>query len=122
MNINTKASKIELTDAINRHLEKQFNHITKYLDETGDRTIQMNVEVGKETNHHIHGDIFFIKARCEYSGDFYYAESEKENLLSAIDEAGKNLQREIADRTGKKKDLRLKGESKIKDLMRNFWK
>lgn len=122
MNINIKTTNTALTDEIQEYFQKRFEHIEKFLKQKKDQVVQVQVELGKETNHHIHGEIFFVKARLESSGEFFYAEAEEEDLLRAIDNAKDALIREITSHTKKKQDLERREGSRMKNFMKRFWR
>lgn len=120
MNINTKVTNIELTDELNEYLEKRFEHIQKFLRKKRDQTVQVNVELGRETNHHTHGEIFFVKARLEPSGEFFYAEATEEDLMQAIDQVQGVLIRKVRNAEEKDRDLGRKEGSRFKNFMKRF--
>lgn len=122
MNINTKSTNMELLDEVREYVETRFDQIEKFFSEKKDREIEIQVELGKESNHHMHGEIFFTKVRCESSGEFYYVEAEEDELTKAVDSACEALKRKIDDSTKKGQDLERKEGSRIKKFMRGFWR
>lgn len=118
MNITTKATNIEFTDEIKDYLEKRLEHVHKFLHEDGDRQITIQVDLGKETNHHTHGEVFFANFRCDYSGEYYYAEAHNETVEAAIDEAKEELVREITSKHEKERERERNEAAKAKDKLR----
>ena len=114
---NIKATGIELTPAISAYVEDKLFYLNKYI-ERGDTSAQVDVEVGKTTNHHKGGDYFRAEFRFSLEGESYYAVAEEADLYTAIDVAKDVLVREITKGRGRAKALLRRGGQIIKRLMR----
>jgi len=88
MNINIKATNMDLTSAISDYVNKRLSGIEKF---TKEEEIIAYVEVGKTTNHHKRGDVFKAEFNIEISGVKFYTFSEKEDIYEAIDDAKKEI-------------------------------
>ncbi len=121
MNINIKATNMELTEAISAYVEKKVRSLEKFINKSGDGA-QVQVEVGKTTNHHNKGDIFRAEMNVSLSGNAYQfrAASETEDLYAAIDMARDDLERELTRFKGKRESLYRRGAKTLKNLMKRF--
>lgn len=93
MKINIKATNIEMTDTIRDYIEKRIKSLARYTDDS--TVIVVRVNVGMETLHHQHGNIFKADINFDIPGKTLRAEAEKEDLYAAIDEARDILERQI---------------------------
>jgi putative sigma-54 modulation protein len=120
MNINIKATNLELTEAINDYVNKKVTNLGKLLSkiEQNEGEIIVNFEVGKSTNHHKSGEFFHTDCSINIKGKKFYASSDKEDLYQAIDDVKDILFNEISSEKDKKKTLFHRGARKIKDMMR----
>lgn len=114
---NIKATGIELTPAISAYVEDKLTYLNKYI-EPGDTSAQVEVEVGKTTNHHKGGDFFRAEFNFSLKGEKYYAVAEEADLYAAIDIAKDILVRKIAKARGRAKSMLRRGGQIIKKLMR----
>jgi len=96
--ISTKATNIELTEAIKNYLEEKLARVGKMTVDY-DPVAKMAVEVGKSTEHHHKGPFFFCELTLEIPGDkLLLARDEKEDLYAAIDAAEDQLRRQLVER------------------------
>jgi ribosomal subunit interface protein len=114
-NILYKASGIELTDSIKEYVEKKLSIFFKKYTIVDD---QIEIEVGKTTNHHKNGEIFFAEANFKTSDKNIFARSEREDLYEAIDELQKEVGRQLDSVKGKKLELFKRGARKIKKILK----
>jgi len=118
MNINIKATNMELTSAISDYANKRLSSIEKFV-KTGEEMIAY-VEVGKTTNHHKQGDVFRAEFNIEISGSKFYTVSEKEDLYSAIDDAKYEIIRQIKTSKDRKQTLFKRGAVSIKKMLKGM--
>ena len=120
MNINIKATNMELTGAITDYVNKRLFGIEKFVKE-GEEIIAY-VEVGKTTNHHKRGDIFRAEFNIEISGAKFYTFSEKEDLYNAIEEAKEEIFRQIKNKKDRKQTLFKRGATSLKKMVKGVSK
>jgi putative sigma-54 modulation protein len=118
MNINIKATGIELTPAIREYAEKKVSALEKYISKDTDTNIQ--IEVGKTTKHHKGGDVFRAEIRAIGAGLDLYAFSEKEDLYAAIDIAKDEVIKELQHSRGKNMKIFRRQQQAIKDALRGL--
>ena len=118
MNINIKATNMELTSAINDYVNKRLSGIKKFVKD-GEEMIA-HIEVGKTTNHHKQGDVFRAEFNIEISGSKFYTFSEKEDLYAAIDDAKEEIVRQITSNKDRKQTLFKRGASSIKKMLKGI--
>jgi ribosomal subunit interface protein len=119
MNINIKATNIELTDAIKDYINSRLEAIEKSLL-SEENNLSVYVEVGKTTKHHKSGDYFRAEFNAEISGKKFYVSSEKDNLYGAIDDAKESLFRRIDYRRNRERTLIRRGAKSIKKMIRGL--
>ncbi|MFH1620951.1 MAG: ribosome-associated translation inhibitor RaiA [Patescibacteria group bacterium] len=98
MNINIRAVNMELTPAIKQYVEEKFTSLDKF---TGD-IMQIDVDLGKESNHHNKGKIMNCAAVLELKGDVIKVERAAEDLYKAIDKVRDHLRETLAQMKEKK--------------------
>lgn len=117
MNINIKATGIELTPSISDYAHKKIGTLEKYLNEKTKDAV-FRVDIGKTTNHHKAGDIFRAEVNVSGGGLNLYAVEEAADLYAAIDLVEAELARELVHEKGRRAKLLRKGQQTIKDLMK----
>lgn len=118
MNINIKATNMELTSAISDYVNKRLPRIEKFVKKGED--VMAYVEVAKTTNHHKQGDVFRAEFNIEISGNKFYTFSEKEDLYSAIDDAREEIIHQIKNKKDKKQTLFKRGSTSIKKMLKGI--
>ncbi|MCL5733129.1 MAG: ribosome-associated translation inhibitor RaiA [Patescibacteria group bacterium] len=96
MNINIKAVDIDLTPALKDYINEKINDLDKFIgkvEKKGD--IKVFIEVGRSTNHHYKGEVFFAKGDLDLPGKSAIVESTGESVYAAIDLLKDKLRREI---------------------------
>jgi ribosomal subunit interface protein len=115
MNINIKATNMELTPAIKDFIEKKIKGLEKFIGHP-DGGIYATVEVGMTTRHHQSGNIF----RAEIQIDVPHlmkgarAESLHADLYTAIEDAKDLMKLELSKGKEKKISLARRGARAFK--------
>ncbi len=117
MKTNIRAAGIELTPAISTYVEKLTSGIEKHLS---GEDIVVQIEVGKTSNHHKHGEIFRAEVRISGDGNDFYAASEKEDLYAAIDAVKDEIIREIKRKKNRRIFDMRRGQKIMKNVIRNL--
>jgi putative sigma-54 modulation protein len=120
MQINIKATGIELTPAISSYVEKKVSMLEKYLEPNPD--ILAQVEVGKDTQHHRTGDVFRAEIHIVGAGHDVYAVELEPDLYGAIDKVKDRIARELTSHKGKRFAMARKGGRMMKDVMRGIFR
>lgn len=118
MNINIKATGIELTPAISEYADKKVSSLDKYFNEKEEVVAQ--VEIGKITQHHRSGEVFRAEVHVTGAGYDLYAASEKEDLYAAIDKVKDEITRELVSKKDRDLTRTKKGGQIIKNMMKGF--
>ncbi len=118
MNINIKATGIELTEAITDYAYKKISSVEKYLNK--DAVVTTVVEVGKTTKHHKSGDVFRAEVRMSGGGVSLYVSKEADDLYTAIDLVEDEVARKIISTKGRHIRLLRQGQRAIKDMMKGI--
>lgn len=103
MNIDIKATGIELTPAIREYAEEKIGSLQKFLKRWElEGEVKTWVELDRTTHHHHKGMVFRAVADLRLPGKILRAEEYNADLRAAIDRVKDTLKREIA----KYKDLK----------------
>lgn len=117
MNINIKATNMELTSAINDYVNRRLSVIKKFVK---DGEMVAYVEVAKTTNHHKQGEIFRAEFNIEINGSKFYSFSEREDLYKSIDDVREDIVRQIKNNKDKKQTLFKRGASSVKKMLKGI--
>jgi putative sigma-54 modulation protein len=120
INLNLKATNLELTPAISSYVEGKIGHIEKFL-QPDDTTASAQVEIGKTTRHHQTGDFFRAHANLHTKDGDFNAIAEESDLYAAIDVMKDGLEREVTTHKDKKLSLVRQGGRMFKNTLRNLW-
>jgi putative sigma-54 modulation protein len=93
MQLNIKATKIELTSAIKDYVQKKMDMLEKYLGNF--QVISAHVELELTTRHHVKGEIFRAEVNLELPGKLLRVEKTEEDLYKAIDKVKDHLEEAI---------------------------
>ena len=119
MKINFKATNLQLTPEILDYCRDKFNHLDKFIPD--DESVFMDVELGKTTQHHKHGEIFRAEVNLHTAGRHFRAEAVAEDLYLAIDEAKDELSMEVKRNRKKQGALIRRGGRLIKNLLKKIY-
>lgn len=120
MNINIKATNMDLTSAISEYANKRLASIEKFV-KAGEEMVA-RIELGKTTNHHKQGDIFRAEFNIEIAGTKFYTFSEKEDLYKAIDDAREEIVRQVKSNKDRKQTLFKRGATSVKKMIKGISK
>lgn len=115
MNINIKATNIELTSAIEQHVKEKLESVDKLLN---NNDAMVRVEVGKTTNHHNNGDIYRAEFDISSNGEKYYASTEGPDLYISVNDTKEQMLKEIRRKRGRKTTLFKRGALSIKKMFK----
>jgi ribosomal subunit interface protein len=91
MDIKIKATKMEMTPALEQAVNEKFGNLDKYFD----NIIGCEVEIGKTTAHHHKGDVFRAEVNLEVPKKIIRAEAETDDLYKAMTEVKDKLKIEL---------------------------
>lgn len=119
MNIDIKATNVELTEKLGAYVEKKISSLQKYMTQQNEGAV-FYVELAKTTRHHRTGEIFRAEVKISGGGMDTYASSESTDLYSAIDMVEGDLAQELKSEKGRKLSLTRRGQRAIKEVMKGF--
>ncbi len=119
MNINIKATGMELTGALHDYVFEKVGSLERFLSHDRDSVV-FTVEIGKTTQHHKLGDFFRAEINLNLPGQSLRVEAEESDLYSAIDVAKDNLAEAIKTMNKKKNTLLKRGGRLLKGILRGF--
>jgi putative sigma-54 modulation protein len=119
MNINTKATNIEITPAIADYIQKKFSAFDKFVNNNSG-SARCDVEVGKTTHHHRSGDVFRAEVNLHIEGKSFYAVSELDDLYAAIDVVKDEVIRQVTSDKDKSNTLYRRGALHVKNILKGI--
>jgi len=96
MKIIIKATKLELTSAIETYVKQKIGSLDKFIknmDKEG--AVEARVEISRTTKHHNKGPVYRAEANLNLPGKLLRAEHIDWNVRRCVDEIKQELQREI---------------------------
>lgn len=110
-----KATQFELTPAISEYIEKKLvSPIEKIVGQ--DDSVIVDIEVGRTTAHHKHGNVFRAEVNVNGKKMSLRAEESHVDLYGAIDLVRDEIVRAIEQTTKKRKDIVRRSAARIKSL------
>jgi len=96
MQINIKATNLELTPAIREYIEIKIGSLKRFLKRFEDKSeIEVFVEIARTTRHHHKGNVFYAEVTFSIGKKIFRAEHSDWNIRVAIDRVKDKLQEEI---------------------------
>ena len=99
MNIQIKATKIDLTPDIKNYIQKKVDMLEKYLGNF--QVFNCDFEVEMTTNHHVKGRIYRAECNLNLGDKLLRVEKSEEELYKAIDKVKDHLAEAIKKYKGK---------------------
>lgn len=121
MQLHFKGSNYEITPEISAHATKKLTNIKKHLGRGKDQAYAY-VDLGKETEAHQNGRIWYADINLEWEGQKFYAKATEETLEHAVDKAVNELKSEIHTARKRKQSLTRKGGAVFKSFIQGFGK
>ena len=107
MQINIKATKIELSDSIRDYIQEKMDMLEKYLGSVA--VTNCDVEVAMDVNSQQKGEIFRAEVNLNVPGKLIRVEKTEKDLYKAIDKVKDHLIRSIKRYKEKRVDKKRKG-------------
>jgi ribosomal subunit interface protein len=118
MKIKILAKEIILTNQLEDLVNTRIGTLDRLLKK--DTDISCDCTVGKNSNSHKHGKIFFAEAKIKTANKNYGARAEGETPEEVIDELKNELSKKITRYKDKSISLRNKGGRMIKNLLKKI--
>ena len=117
-NLTTVCKDFELTDALKSYLEEKLSSLYKYLNED-ESLITFNARLGKTSNHHNHGKIYYVEVSVHSPSKNYGGRIEAEDVYAGIDLIKDELAHNITHHKEKVRDVSRRDELKFKQEIRS---
>lgn len=117
MNINIKATNMELTNSIEEYVKKRVESASKFLNNQG---AIVYVEVGKTTNHHKNGEFYKTEIKVNIPRGNFFAMAETDDLYSSIDMAKSEIVRELTTNKDRASTLFKRGARSVKKMLKGL--
>ncbi len=103
MQISITGKGVDLTDAIDNYVTKKINELDKFFDGVN----RASVVLGRLSNHHQKGDVFFAECTLDVPGNNVFGKKEAMSVYEAVD-----LMRDLLESELKKHKIKLAGNIK----------
>ncbi|MEK7623987.1 MAG: ribosome-associated translation inhibitor RaiA [Patescibacteria group bacterium] len=111
MTITIHGTNIELTDALKQYAEEKIEGLTKFFD-----NIQSaRIDIGKRSNHHHKGEIFYAEVNLSVPGHMLRVVKEEADLYKAIDKVKDHFKVELESMKEKMRRKDKKGLRRAKE-------
>jgi ribosomal subunit interface protein len=117
MQIQFKGTNYELTSDITDIATRKLEGLQKYTGKSGSEPIAY-VDIGKITEAHQNGDIWYTDCNLDVEGTRYYAKAQADTIRTAIDRMVAELSKEVRRANKKKHSMLRRGGMQIKNLFR----
>lgn len=111
MNVNLKATKLELTDDLKNYIQVKMDMLEKYLGEV--KVINCDFEVGLAVGGQHSGKIYRAEVNLEVPQDLLRVEKTEKDIFKAVDKVKDHLQRSIK----RYKEIRMDRKRKSKKIV-----
>lgn len=119
MEITFKGTQYDLPQKVTERASSKLQTLKKYLGKSSD-TAHAYVELGKETNAHQSGDIWFASVRVAFEGQSYTARALESSIDTAVDRVVDEMSTELRKAQQRERSLFRKGGNAIKQMMRGM--
>jgi len=113
MQLNIKATNLELTPKLRDYMQKKMDMLDKYLGKL--KVISAHIEVGKTSNRHLKGEIYSAEVNLSLGSDLLRVEKTEKDMFKAIDKVKDHLELVIKKYKDKKID-RKKQKQKLSKM------
>jgi ribosomal subunit interface protein len=118
MQINITHNNFELTESINNYILEKLGQVENHISLKDDQVMTLNVEVGKISSHHKHGNHYEVKCKLKYGTRSVHITSINEDLYKSIDEAKDKLNDEVAHGSDKDRSVMKRFARRFKDFIK----
>ena len=108
MKIMTHGLHMEVTPTIREHIEEKIGGLEHFLDPKHADLAEVRVEVGRSTQHHHKGNVFYAEANLKIGKEFFRATMQHEDLHAAINDVRDELERQFKKHKTKEHELPIK--------------
>jgi len=105
MNINIRAVGMDLTPAIKTYVEDKLSGLEKFVG----NILNMDVELGLDTNHHNKGEIYSCSVVIQLPKEVITVKKTEKNLYKAIDKVKDHARESMIKTKEKKREEKRKG-------------
>lgn len=98
MNLDIKATNLELTPAIKQYIETKISGLSRFL-EKWEKFGKVNVkfELARTTNHHSKGEVYYAELNLNLGEKMLRAEHSADDAYKAIDKVKDIMKEEIVE-------------------------
>ena len=95
MKIIIHVNHIELTSTIKAHVEEKIGLLVRHMDSKHEDLAEARVEVGKPSEHHHKGNIFYAEVNLKIGKGLMRATAENKDLYAAVNHCRDELEKQL---------------------------
>jgi len=96
MNLDIKATNLELTPAIKRYIETKISGLSKFLEKWEKLGgVNIKFELARTTNHHSNGEVFYAEMNLNLGEKMLRAKYSADDAYKAIDKVKDIMKEEV---------------------------
>ncbi len=119
MQINITHHNFELTESIKNYINEKLGQIENHISLKDDQIMSLNVEVGKISSHHKHGNHYEVKSKLRYGSRNIHVNTVNEDLYKSIDEMKDKLMLEVASSEDKNRSMMKRFARRFKSFIKS---
>ncbi len=93
MQINIKATNLELTSPIKEYIEMKIGHLSKFVEKIENKGTEVlaRVEIGRTSKHHVKGNVYRVEVNVDAPHNILRIEEEGSDVRALLDFAQDKL-------------------------------
>jgi len=95
MQIIIKATHFDLTSDLQAFIDQKFQSLEKFIQRFDRGSVELRLEIGKPSEHHKAGKVFYAEATLDLPGKVLRASELDYDVLLAIEKVRQELKRQI---------------------------
>lgn len=119
LQVQIKATNIELTDAIRDYVEKKLAGVEKF-NKRNSADANCYVEVGKESMHHNNGEVFKAEVNFTAGDVAHFVVSTQSDLYAAVDDMKDELVRTLTSEKDRNETMFRRGARSVKKMLKGL--
>lgn len=92
-----QATNTTISDGMQTLVANKIKTLERFVSRFDPKTVEARIEIGKPSRHHHAGPVFYAEINLRIPGKLLRAEASQLDLVSAVSEAFKEIERQIKD-------------------------
>ena len=119
LQVQIKATNIDLTEAIKDYVEKKLSGVEKF-NKRNNADAMCYVEIGKESMHHNKGEVYKAEVNFTAGDVVHFVVSTQNDLYAAIDDMKDELVRTLTSEKDRNETIFRRGARSVKKMLKGL--